>query len=159
MRLTEKEDEKRQWGRRSTNCKKTFFSGSSFNGWEWIHATCILKNKGQRPFSSTRAVRVFWHFLPKIEYWVTLVRPLGRLNMSTGDPSCTLIFSKWVLQTLIKPTNGLLKQQNAFKYRTSKTTFYNDQPRNSFFKPYLLKYLILFFFKKCKNHKNFQNDW
>ena len=82
-----------------------------------IYRTRIMKSMGQRPFSSTRAIRVFWHFLPKIEYWVTLVRPLGQLNMSTGDPSCTLIFSKVVLQTLIKPTNGLLKQQNAFKYR------------------------------------------
>ena len=31
-----------------------------------------MKSKGQRPFSSTRAVRVFWHFLPEIKYW----RPL-----------------------------------------------------------------------------------
>ena len=53
-----------------------------------------MKSKGQRPFSSTHAIRVFWHFLPKIEYWVTLGRPLGQLNMSTGDPSCTLIFFK-----------------------------------------------------------------
>ena len=56
--------------------------------------TRIMKSKGQRPFSSTRAIRVFWHFLHKIEYWVTLGRPLGRLNMSTGDHSCTNIFSK-----------------------------------------------------------------
>ena len=39
--------------------------------------TRITISKGQRPFSSTRAVRVFWHFLSKIEYilklyWVTL---------------------------------------------------------------------------------------
>ena len=31
-------------------------------------ATRIMKSKGQRPYSSTRAVRVFWHFLPEIEY-------------------------------------------------------------------------------------------
>ena len=55
--------------------------------------TRIMKFKGQIPFSSTCAVRVFWHFLPKIEYWVTLRRPLGQLNISTGDPSCTLILS------------------------------------------------------------------
>ena len=79
--------------------------------------TRIMKSKGQRPFSSTRAIRVFWHFLPKIEYWVTLRRPLGGLNMSTGDPSCTLIFQNEYSKTLIKPKNWLLKQQNAFKYR------------------------------------------
>ena len=32
----------------------------------WL--TRIMISKGQRPFSSTRAVRVFWHFLSKIEY-------------------------------------------------------------------------------------------
>ena len=33
-----------------------------------FESTRILKSKGQQPFSSTRAIRVFWHFLPKIEY-------------------------------------------------------------------------------------------
>ena len=39
------------------------------------HTTRIMKSKGQRPFSSTRAVRVFWHFLPEIEYWGPLNSP------------------------------------------------------------------------------------
>ena len=32
-------------------------------------STRIMKSKGQRPYSSTHAVRVFGHFLPEIEYW------------------------------------------------------------------------------------------
>ena len=67
-------------------------------------------------FSSTRAVRVFWHFLSIIEYWVILRRPLGGLNMSTGDHSCTLIFSKMSTPNP-DPAKWLLKQQNAFQYR------------------------------------------
>ena len=43
-------------------------------------------SKGQQPFSSTRVVRVFWHFLSKIEYWVTLRRPLRSNQMRTDDP-------------------------------------------------------------------------
>ena len=50
--------------------------------------------QGSKALIHTRAIRVFWHFLHKIEYWVTLGRPLERLNMSTRDPSCTLIFFK-----------------------------------------------------------------
>ena len=32
----------------------------------------IMLSKGLRFFFSPRAIRVFWHFLPKIQYWVTL---------------------------------------------------------------------------------------
>ena len=32
----------------------------------------IMLSKGLRSFFSPRAIRVFWHFLPKIQYWVTL---------------------------------------------------------------------------------------
>ena len=51
--------------------------------------TRIMISKGQRPFSSTRAVRVFWHFLSKklsTLYWVTLRRPLGSNQIRTSDP-------------------------------------------------------------------------
>ena len=42
--------------------------------------------KGLWPFSSTRAVRVFWHFLSIIEYWVTLNRPLRSNQIRAVDP-------------------------------------------------------------------------
>ena len=51
-----------------------------------IYSTRIMISKGQRPFSSTRAVRVFWHFLSKIEYWVTLNRPLKSNQIRAVDP-------------------------------------------------------------------------
>ena len=37
-----------------------------------LKATSIMISKNQWPFSSPRAVGVFWHFLYVIEYWVTL---------------------------------------------------------------------------------------
>ena len=65
-----------------------------------LPTTRIMISRGQRPFSSTRALRVFWHFLPKIKYWVTLRWPLGHCHMCTGDP---YNMAKWVLVTLDQP--------------------------------------------------------
>ena len=52
----------------------------------YIDNTRIMISKGQRPFFSTRAVRVFWHFLSKIEYLVTLNRPLGSNQIKAVNP-------------------------------------------------------------------------
>ena len=50
------------------------------------NTTRIMKSKGQRPFSSIRAVRVFWNFLSKIEYWVTLKTLFKKQPDKSLDP-------------------------------------------------------------------------
>ena len=53
-----------------------------------LKATSIMISKNQWPFSSPRAVGVFWHFLNDIEYCFGNPKPAQ--NMSTDSQSKTL---------------------------------------------------------------------